>query len=58
MSDFVKSEWQFQTFLQALLKKYTVICDIIDAQNSSDIKYDLQKLQKKKTQLKILKMTL
>ncbi len=52
MSDLFKSERHFQVLLQSLSDKYTVIQDIIDAQNKSDVKKRLQKLQEKKAQLK------
>jgi len=38
--------------LQALLDEYVVICDAIDAQDNSDVKRGLQKLQEKEAQLK------
>ncbi len=52
MSDLFKSECCFQVLLQSLSDEYTVIQDVIDAQNKSDIKKKLQKLQEKKAQLK------
>ncbi len=52
MSDLFKSERHFQALLQSLSDKYTVIRNVIDAQNKSDIKKKLQKLQEKKAQLK------
>ncbi len=58
MSDLFKSERRFQVLLQSLSDEYTVIQDIIDAQNKSDVKKKLQKLQKKKAQLKTTKTAL
>ncbi len=58
MSDLFKSERRFQALLQSLSDEYTVIQDVIDAQNKSDIKKKLQKLQKKKAQLKITETVL
>jgi len=52
MSDLFKSERHFQALLQSLSDEYTVIRNVIDAQNKSDIKKKLQKLQEKKAQLK------
>jgi len=52
MSDLFKSKRRFQVLLQSLSDEYTVIQDIIDAQNKSDVKKKLQKLQEKKAQLK------
>jgi len=52
MSDLFKSERRFQVILQLLSDEYAVIRDIIDAQNKSDVKKKLQKLQEKKAQLK------
>ncbi len=52
MSDLFKSERRFQALLQSLSDEYTVIRDIIDAQNKSDVEKKLQKLQEKKAQLK------
>ncbi len=52
MSNLFKSEHCFQVLFQSLSDEYIVIQDIIDAQNKSDIKKKLQKLQKKKAQLK------
>ena len=58
LSYFVKFDHHFQTLLQSLSKKYTVIYDAIDAQNISDVKQDLQKLQKKEAQLKFINTAL
>jgi len=58
MSDLFKSERRFQVLLQLLSDEYTVIQDIIDAQNKSDVKKKLQKLQEKKAQLKTTETTL
>jgi len=58
MSNLFKSERRFQVLLQSLSDEYTVIQDIIDAQNKSDVKKKLQKLQKKKAQLKITETAL
>jgi len=52
MSDLFKPERRFQALLQSLPDEYTVIRDIIDAQNKSDVERELQKLQEKKAQLK------
>jgi len=52
MSDLFKSERRFQALLQSLSDEYTIIRDIIDAQNKSDVERELQKLQEKKAQLK------
>ncbi len=52
MSNLFKSKHRFQVLLQSLSDEYTVIWDIIDAQNKSDVKKKLQKLQEKKAQLK------
>ena len=41
ISDLFKSERCFQALLQSLLDEYTVIQDIIDAQNKSDVKKKL-----------------
>ncbi len=41
MTELFKSEQQFQALLQVLLNKYVVICDVIDAQNNSDVEKDL-----------------
>jgi len=41
MTELFKSEWWFQTLLQVLLDKYIVICDVIDAQDNSDVERDL-----------------
>jgi len=41
MIDLFKSKWRFQTLLQTLLNEYIVIHDVINTQNSSDIKKDL-----------------
>jgi len=38
----------FQVLLQSLSNEYTVIQDVIDAQNKSDVKKKFQKLQEKK----------
>ncbi len=48
ISNLFKSERCFQVLLQLLSDEYTVIWDIIDVQNKSDIKKKFQKLQKKK----------
>ncbi len=48
MSDLFKSKRCFQVLLQLLSDEYTVIQDIIDAQNKLDIEKRLQKLQEKK----------
>ncbi len=48
ISNLFKSERRFQVLLQSLSDKYTVIWNIIDAQNKSDVKKRLQKLQEKK----------
>ena len=48
MSNLFKSEHRFQVLLQSLSDEYTVIQDVIDAQNKWDVKKKLQKLQKKK----------
>ncbi len=48
MSDLFKSERHFQVLLQLLSDEYMIIQNIINAQNKSDIKKRLQKLQKKK----------
>ncbi len=48
ISNLFKSEHHFQVLLQLLSDEYTVIQDIIDAQNKSDVKKRLQKLQEKK----------
>jgi len=58
MSNLFKSERCFQILLQLLSDEYTVIQDIIDVQNKSDIKKKLQKLQEKKAQLKITEIAL
>ncbi len=58
ISDLFKSERRFQTLLQSLSDEYTVIQDVIDAQNKSDVKKKLQKLQEKKAQLKITETAL
>ncbi len=58
MSDLFKSERCFQVLLQLLSDEYTVIQDIIDAQNKSDVKKKLQKLQEKKAQLKTTEIVL
>ncbi len=52
MSDLFKSEHHFQVLLQLLSDEYMIIQDVIDAQNKSDVKRELQKLQEKKAQLK------
>ena len=52
MSNLFKSEYHFQDLLQLLSDEYTVIQDIINAQNKSNVKKKFQKLQKKKAQLK------
>jgi len=52
MSNSFKSERRFQALLQSLSDEYTVIRDVIDAQNKSDVEKKLQKLQEKKAQLK------
>jgi len=44
MSNLFKSKRHFQVLLQLLSDEYTVIQDVIDAQNKSDIKKKLQKL--------------
>ena len=44
LSDFIKFDCYFQTLLQSLSKKYTVIYDAINAQNIFNVKWDLQKL--------------
>ncbi len=48
MSNLFKSEHHFQVLLQSLSDEYMIIQDIIDVQNKSDVKRELQKLQKKK----------
>ncbi len=48
ISDLFKSECHFQVLLQLLSNEYTVIQNVIDAQNKSNIKKKLQKLQEKK----------
>ncbi len=48
ISDLFKSECRFQVLLQLLSDEYTVIQDVINAQNKSDVKKRLQKLQEKK----------
>ncbi len=48
MNNLFKSKYCFQVLLQLLSNEYTIIQDIIDVQNKSDIKKKLQKLQKKK----------
>ncbi len=58
ISNLFKSECCFQVLLQSLSDKYTVIQDIINAQNKSDVKKRLQKLQEKKAQLKTIKTAL
>ncbi len=58
ISDLFKSERRFQALLQSLSDEYTVIQDVIDAQNKSDVEKKLQKLQKKKAQLKITEIAL
>jgi len=52
MSNLFKSERCFQVLLQLLSDEYTIIQDVIDAQNKSDVEKELQKLQEKKAQLK------
>ncbi len=52
ISDLFKSERRFQVLLQLLSDEYTIIQDVIDAQNKSDVERELQKLQEKKAQLK------
>ncbi len=52
MSDLFKSKRCFQVLLQSLSDEYMIIQDDIDAQNKSDVKRELQKLQEKKAQLK------
>ena len=47
-----KSERRFQIFLQFLFFEYNVIPDVINVQNNSNIDKFIQKLQKKKIQLK------
>lgn len=58
MSDLFKSECRFQVLLQSLSDEYTVIQDIIDVQNKSDVKKRFQKLQEKKAQLKTTEIVL
>jgi len=58
MSDLFKSEHHFQVLLQLLSDEYMIIQDIIDAQNKSNVKKELQKLQEKKAQLKITETAL
>ncbi len=58
MSDLFKSKCCFQVLLQLLSDEYTVIQDIIDAQNKSNVKKKLQKLQEKKAQLKTIETAL
>ncbi len=58
ISNLFKSECCFQVLLQLLLDEYTVIQDVIDVQNKSDVKKKLQKLQEKKVQLKTTKIAL
>ncbi len=48
MSDLFKSERCFQVLLQLLSDEYTIIQNVIDAQNKSDVEKKLQKLQEKK----------
>ncbi len=52
MSGLFKPERRFQALLQSLPDEYTVIRDVIDAQNKSDVEKGLQKLQEKEAQLK------
>jgi len=58
MSDLFKSKRHFQVLLQSLSDEYTVIQDVIDAQNKSNVEKKLQKLQEKKAQLKIIETVL
>ncbi len=58
MNNLFKSKRCFQILLQSLSNEYTVIWDVIDAQNKSNIKKKLQKLQEKKAQLKTTEITL
>ncbi len=58
INNLFKSKHCFQVLLQLLPDEYTVIQDIIDAQNKSDIEKRLQKLQEKKAQLKTTKTVL
>jgi len=58
MINLIKSEKCFQALLRALSAEYTVICDAIDTQKNLNINMSLQKLQKKKAQLKTLKTAL
>ncbi len=48
ISDLFKSKCRFQVLLQSLSDEYTVIQDVIDAQNKSNVEKRLQKLQEKK----------
>ncbi len=41
MSNLFKSKRRFQVLLQLLLNEYTVIWDVIDVQNKSDVKKKL-----------------
>jgi len=52
MNNLFKSKRRFQILLQSLSDEYTVIQDVIDAQNKLNIKKKFQKLQEKKAQLK------
>ncbi len=58
ISNLFKSKRCFQVLLQSLSNEYMIIQDIIDAQNKSDVKKKLQKLQEKKAQLKTIKTVL
>ena len=58
ISNLFKSERCFQVLLQSLSDEYTVIQDVIDVQNKSDVEKRLQKLQEKKAQLKITETAL
>ncbi len=48
MSNLFKSERCFQVLLQSLSDEYTIIQNVIDAQNKSDVEREFQKLQEKK----------
>ncbi len=48
ISNLFKSEHRFQVLLQSLSDEYMIIQDVIDVQNKSNVKRELQKLQEKK----------
>ncbi len=58
MSNLFKSERCFQVLLQLLSNEYTIIWNIIDVQNKSNVERELQKLQEKKAQLKTTEIVL